>query len=76
MGAKVRTGLEVRVLFDTWPLCRGKHNMIIWYTASALMIHLVCLQAFRFGLYVTVPISLYVFVAYFPAGLDYFVNKV
>lgn len=45
-------------------------------TISAVMIKLLPLQTFKFGLYVTVPISLYVFVAYFPGGLDFFVNKV
>eukprot|EP00892_Ulva_mutabilis_P002344 jgi/Ulvmu1/1210/UM109_0008.1 len=33
------------------------------------------LEGFKFGLYVGVPISLYIFVAYFPEGLDYFVRK-
>ena len=34
------------------------------------------MQAFKFSLYLAVPIGLYSFVAYYPAGLDYFINKV
>jgi hypothetical protein len=34
------------------------------------------MQAFKAGVYLAVPIGLYCFVAYWPTGLDYFVNKV
>lgn len=33
------------------------------------------LEAFKFGLYLVTPFSLYTFVAYYPEGLDYFVKK-
>jgi hypothetical protein len=61
------------VIFD--PGVR-QYSLVTSAAAPQLSPCVVCSQAFKFGLYVTVPIGLYVFVAYFPAGLDYFVNKV
>ena len=34
------------------------------------------MQAFRFSLYLAVPIGLYCFVRFNPSGLDYFVSQV
>lgn len=66
-----RTGLEV-----------SEHvlHAIAWYSRNGSCgdVHVVCfaIQGFKFGLYVGVPVGLYIFVAYFPEGLDYFVRKV
>lgn len=66
-----RTGLEVCEPADfvsmTVKMLSFHHSIL-----HAMML----LQGFKFGLYVGVPISLYIFVAYFPEGLDFFVRKV